>query len=80
MKWVFQKDLIYFYEINKNARIKKCTIITPTSQNLARLEKDLEEYLPSLLGTGKNTCSKDCSDKVKMLVPAYDPCLTCVTQ
>jgi len=70
--------LYYFYEIGGNGKVKNCNIITPTSQNLARVEKDLEEYLPSLLGT-KNVCKKDCTDKIKMLVRAYDPCLTCAT-
>lgn len=70
--------LYYFYEIGGEGKVKNCNIITPTSQNLARLEKDLEEYLPSLIGT-KNICKKDCSDKIKMLVRAYDPCLTCAT-
>ncbi len=70
--------LYYFYEIGGDGKVKNCNIITPTSQNLARLEKDLEEYLPSLLGT-KNVCKTDCVDKIKMLVRAYDPCLTCAT-
>ena len=70
--------LYYFYEITRDGKVKNCSIITPTSQNLARLEKDLEEYLPALLGT-KNVCQKDCTDKIKMLVRAYDPCLTCAT-
>lgn len=70
--------LYYYYEIDSHGKVKNCNIITPTSQNLARLEKDLEEYLPSLL-TNKNICQKDCQDKIKMLVRAYDPCLTCAT-
>jgi coenzyme F420-reducing hydrogenase alpha subunit len=72
--------LYYFYEINGNGKIVNCNIITPTSQNMARLERDLEEYLPSLLGRPlKGICNKDCQDKIKMLVRAYDPCLTCAT-
>jgi len=70
--------LYYFYEINGDGRVKNCNIITPTSQNLARLEEDLTEYLPSLLNS-KNVCKSDCQDKIKMLVRAYDPCLTCAT-
>lgn len=70
--------LYYFYEIGGDGCVKNCNIITPTSQNLARLEEDLKEYLPSLLGS-KNICKSDCQDKIKMLVRAYDPCLTCAT-
>ncbi len=69
--------LYYFYEINGDGRVKNCNIITPTSQNLACLEKDMEDYLPKIVG--KNACKKDCEDKIKMLVRAYDPCLTCAT-
>jgi coenzyme F420-reducing hydrogenase alpha subunit len=69
--------LYYFYEIGGDGLVKNCNIITPTSQNLARLEKDLEEYLPQIVG--KNVNKKDCEEKIKMLVRAYDPCLTCAT-
>ena len=55
--------LYYFYEIGPDGLIKNCDIITPTSQNIARLEKDLEEYLPDLIGT-KNTCGKNCENKI----------------
>jgi coenzyme F420-reducing hydrogenase alpha subunit len=72
--------LYYFYEIGKNGKIINCNIITPTSQNMARLEADLEEYLPSLLEKNvKTECDKNCQAKIKMLVRAYDPCLTCAT-
>jgi len=69
--------LYYFYEINSDGMVVNCNIITPTSQNLARLEKDLEEYLPKL--ADKKTLKKEMEDKIKMLVRAYDPCLTCAT-
>lgn len=69
--------LYYFYEIRPDGLVKNCNIITPTSQNLARMERDLEEYLPKLVG--KNAPKKDCEAKIKMLVRAYDPCLTCAT-
>lgn len=78
--------LYYFYEIDKNGKVVNCNIITPTSQNLARLEKDLEEYLPLLAKRAprdkkdpKTPNQKAMEDKIKMLVRAYDPCLTCAT-
>lgn len=72
--------LYYFYELGGNGKVVNCNIITPTSQNMARLERDVEEYLPSLLGRQtRGTCDKDCQAKIKMLVRAYDPCLTCAT-
>lgn len=78
--------LFYYYETDKNGLIKNANIITPTSQNLARLEKDLEEYLSSLIKKGLSSgrqgdtlCKEECRDLIKMLVRAYDPCLTCAT-
>jgi len=78
--------LYYFYEIDKNGKVVNCNIITPTSQNLARLEKDLEEYLPQLVKRAprdkknpKTPVQKAMEDKIKMLIRAYDPCLTCAT-
>ncbi|OIO48132.1 MAG: hypothetical protein AUJ32_01150 [Parcubacteria group bacterium CG1_02_40_82] len=71
--------LFYFYEIDKNGLIKNANIITPTAQNLARLEDDLVEYLPKLTKSGKRLCKEECRDLIKMLVRAYDPCLTCAT-
>lgn len=70
--------LFYYYEVGEDGLIKGANIITPTSQNIGRLEKDLEEYLPSLT-KGKKVCASDCEDLIKMLVRAYDPCLTCAT-
>ena len=69
--------LYYFYEIGPFGKIKNCNIITPTSQNMARLEKDLEDYLPKIIG--KKTNKKELEEKVKMLIRAYDPCITCAT-
>lgn len=67
--------LLYYYETKDNGDIKHCNIITPTAQNIARLEDDLKIWLPDL--TKKN--SKKREKLIKMLIRAYDPCLTCAT-
>lgn len=69
--------LYYFYEIDKRGKIKNCNIITPTAQNMARLERDVEEYLPKIVG--KKNPTKETEEKIKMLIRAYDPCITCAT-
>lgn len=69
--------LYYFYEINNQGKVINCNIITPTSQNLARLERDLEEFIPKLLS--KKAKKKDLEEKIKTLIRAYDPCITCAT-
>lgn len=69
--------LFYFYEAGDNGLIKNCNIITPTAQNLARLEEDLKIWLPQLEKHGLN--EKQIKDNIRMLIRAYDPCLTCAT-
>jgi coenzyme F420-reducing hydrogenase alpha subunit len=67
--------LFYFYEIGDNGLVKNCNIITPTAQNIARLEEDLKIWLPQL----QNLSEREIQDKIRMLIRAYDPCLTCAT-
>lgn len=67
--------LFYYYEIGDRGLVKNCNIITPTAQNLARLEEDLKIWLPQL----KNLKKEQIKDKIRMLIRAYDPCLTCAT-
>jgi coenzyme F420-reducing hydrogenase alpha subunit len=69
--------LFYFYEVGDNGLIKNCNIITPTAQNLARLEEDLKIWLPQLKIL--KLSEREIKDKIKMLIRAYDPCLTCAT-
>lgn len=67
--------LFHYYEIDNAGILKNVNIITPTAQNLSRLEDDFIAYLPLLEKLSK----KQREDKIKMLVRAYDPCLTCAT-
>jgi len=67
--------LYHYYEIDERGLLKNVNIITPTAQNLSRLEDDFMEFLPEI----KNLPPKEQKEKIKMLVRAYDPCLTCAT-
>jgi coenzyme F420-reducing hydrogenase alpha subunit len=69
--------LFYFYEAGADGLIENCNIITPTAQNLARLEEDLAIWLPQLEKRGVN--EEQIKDNIRMLIRAYDPCLTCAT-
>jgi len=65
-----------FYDIKvKNGITESVNIITPTAQNLANLEDDLEEF--EQLGGFKDLNAEQKADKIKMLIRAYDPCVTC---
>ncbi len=68
--------LYHSYEIDPTGKILNCRIITPTAQNIVRLEEDLKNYLYEILEI-KNINSPNYSEKIKMLIRAYDPCITC---
>ncbi|MEE9323451.1 MAG: Ni/Fe hydrogenase subunit alpha, partial [Candidatus Aenigmarchaeota archaeon] len=67
--------LYHHYKIGKGGEIKYANIITPTSQNVCNMERDIGLFLPSII--------KYPEKKVKlfleMLIRAYDPCFSCST-
>jgi coenzyme F420-reducing hydrogenase alpha subunit len=62
-------------EIDENGIITKADIITPTVLFLNNIEEDLKVYLPNL----KSLSDKDRQQKIKTLIRAYDPCISCAT-
>ena len=62
-------------EIDKNGIITKADIITPTVQFLNNIEEDLKVYLPNL----KKLNQAVREQKIKTLIRAYDPCISCAT-
>jgi coenzyme F420-reducing hydrogenase alpha subunit len=65
-----------FYKVKiKEGIVENLNIITPTAQNLANLEADLEEF--EHIGGFKDLNAEQRADKIKMLIRAYDPCVTC---
>jgi coenzyme F420-reducing hydrogenase alpha subunit len=66
--------LYHYYELDSKGYIKNCNIITPTVQMLANLEDDLKKWLSE-----KKFKKFDRDKKIKMLIRAYDPCMTCAT-
>jgi len=67
--------LFHIYWIAKSGKISGCNIITPTAQFLDNLENDLKVFLPNL----KEMKEKERKRKIKMLIRAYDPCISCAT-
>ena len=67
--------LLHYYQIDAKARIVRADIITPTVMFLGNLEDDLGVYLPQ---TKKMTTSQRVN-KIRMLIRAYDPCISCAT-
>jgi len=67
--------LLDYYKFDKNGKVLAANIITPTAQFLANLEADLKVYLPDIykLPIHKRRI------KIRTLVRAYDPCISCAT-
>lgn len=63
--------LFHYYKINSRGIIRACNIITPTAQFLPNLEEDLKEFLKERGHLEKQ------KEAIKMLIRAYDPCITC---
>lgn len=66
--------LYHYYELDAKGKIVNCNIITPTVQMLANLEADLANWIPEMK---YKAIERD--EKIKMLIRAYDPCMTCAT-
>ncbi len=67
--------LLDYYKFNKDGKVLAANIVTPTAQFLANLDADLKAYLPNIykLPIAKRRI------KIRTLVRAYDPCISCAT-
>lgn len=65
--------LYHAYKLDRKGKIVRANIITPTAQFISNLEEDLKEFLPKTIGLTEAAQKK----KIKMLIRAYDPCVTC---
>lgn len=67
--------LLHYYKVGKDGRIISSNAITPTAQFLNDLEHSLAAYLPQI----KDLPEVLRAQKIKTLVRAYDPCVSCAT-
>lgn len=67
--------LYHEYEMDAHGHICRANCVIPTGQNLARMEQDLREMVPGILGLPEDEIRLRC----EMLVRAYDPCISCST-
>jgi coenzyme F420-reducing hydrogenase alpha subunit len=63
------------YEIGPDGLVVAASIVPPTSQNQARIEADLRDMLPGVLGADDATATHAC----ERLIRDYDPCISCAT-
>lgn len=63
----------YTYDENGVCTASNCVI--PTNVNHGNIQRDMEEFVPQLLGKSQ----KEIELALEMLVRAYDPCISCST-
>jgi sulfhydrogenase subunit alpha len=67
--------LFHEYLYDESGICKEANCVIPTNQNHNNIQKDLESFVPTLLGNSKEQIEL----KLEMLVRAYDPCISCST-
>lgn len=67
--------LYHCYEFDDDGRIVKADCVIPTSQNHANIQHDLAALVSELAAAGRSDA--EIERLAKMLVRAYDPCISC---
>jgi len=67
--------LYHHYKVNADGYLREAQIITPTVSFLRNLEADITKYLSNV----KNLPEKKRAIKIRALIRAYDPCISCAT-
>jgi coenzyme F420-reducing hydrogenase alpha subunit len=63
------------YALSAGGLVEEARIVPPTSQNQARIERDLAGIAPALLALPHEAATLRC----EQLIRAYDPCISCAT-
>ncbi|MGC2423511.1 MAG: nickel-dependent hydrogenase large subunit, partial [Nitrospirota bacterium] len=67
--------LFHDYTYDADGRIKDANCIMPTGQNVGNLEEDMRAMMPRIMDMPQDEMTR----RIKMLVRAYDPCISCAT-
>ncbi len=67
--------LFHDYTYDENGECTEANCIIPTNQNHGNIQKDFEKMVPEMMGEPEDEIEKS----LKMLVRAYDPCISCST-
>jgi len=68
-------SLYHSYLLDNNGIVQKADLVPPTAHNANNVEKDMHEYLLTILDEPIEEITRKC----EMLVRAYDPCISCST-
>ena len=64
------------YELDEAGLIRNARIVPPTSQNQARIERDLHY---SLMALGLDKPDKELQLHCEQVIRNFDPCISCAT-
>lgn len=67
--------LYHRYHIDAQGKILEAKIVPPTSQNQARIEADLRDFVQAFLNLPEDKLQWKC----EQLIRNYDPCISCAT-
>jgi coenzyme F420-reducing hydrogenase alpha subunit len=67
--------LFHRYRVGDDGLIAEARIVPPTAQNYRRMEDDLWQFVPSVIGLPHDQATLRC----EQLVRSYDPCISCST-
>lgn len=71
------RGLIYhYYELDAKGHVAQCVIIPPTSQNQARIERDLYQAVTRF---GLQHSDEELKRFCEQVIRNYDPCISCST-
>ncbi len=71
--------LFHDYKFNKSGVLKEANIITPTVQNLADMEINVQIYLNEVLEKEPNKKKEELQLEIEKMIRAFDPCFSCST-
>jgi coenzyme F420-reducing hydrogenase alpha subunit len=67
--------LYHRYDLDEEGKILEAKIVPPTSQNQKRIEEDLREFAPQVVGSPLEEATWRCEQAIRN----YDPCISCAT-
>jgi len=66
-------SLYHSYTFDNNGIVKKADIVPPTAHNAYNVEKDMHNFVQTIIDSPMDEISLKC----EMLIRAYDPCISC---
>lgn len=66
-------SLYHSYDLDNNGIVRGVDLVPPTSHNTYNIEKDMNEFVQTILDLPLDEITLKC----EMLIRAYDPCISC---